>query len=208
MSDFCHWIVASETKLPWKAGDFERAYRGDREAVNESVIEACPVGQAVLQWAQRLQEPWSGRATDLLPLLIPFAGGDQALRHFGSQWPKDGRGLSVKLRRLTTNLRELGVEIITPEEGGRSGKARIFTIRTSMRPSVTSVIPMNLAETESSHDGEISTSVEVLNADRDEVDANDGGDGNSSYSDWDHDRMELDAIQSYDQGSHDAEEHT
>jgi len=195
MSDFCHWVAAAEPKLPWNPGDFDRAYRGDREAVNQAAIEASPVGEAMVQFAQSLSEPWSGRATDLLPVLIPFAGGEQGTRALGSQWPKDGRGLSVKLRRIAPNLRALGVEVIVPEEGGRSATARIFTVRSTVQSTVTSVTSLDQTEAASLGDAGMTNSDESLRKNRDEHDACDAGHPIASDSDCDSDRLEREAIQ-------------
>ena len=127
MADFARWIVAAEPCLPWEPGAFMAAYWGNREAANESALEASPVAGVLRTWFDRQQgTTWTGTATDLLPELAKVAtDAIKAQRH----WPKSGRGLSGTLRRLAPNLRAVGIDVLFDTEGRGNEKRRIIVVR-------------------------------------------------------------------------------
>ena len=108
-----------------------RAYCGNREEAIQETLEADPVGAAVLAMMDQLKdqdqtEQWEGTCKDLLQRLE--SADDRAKG--GRSWPKSPRGLSDRLRRLATFLRESGIHIIFPTKGAR-GRRVLTMFRTA-----------------------------------------------------------------------------
>jgi phage/plasmid primase-like uncharacterized protein len=109
MADFALWGAACETAL-WPGGTFEAAYTANRNEAVEGVLESDPVASAVRALIGSLEYPeWTGTATELLGALSQRAG-----EHATSDkaWPKNGRALSGKLRRVAPFLRKLGISVV------------------------------------------------------------------------------------------------
>ncbi len=88
------------------------AYLGNRDGANESAIESSPIGAMILKLAEGLGEPWQGTAAELkaaLEGLLPRSGEGPVRPPHG--WPKTPKGLSGDLRRLSPNLRAIGIEV-------------------------------------------------------------------------------------------------
>jgi cytoskeletal protein RodZ len=83
------------------------AYTYNRESANDLVIESSAVAAALLAFAEKEIE-WLGPATELLQE-INTRVSESAQR--SKTWPKDGRSLSNRLRRLAPNLRAAGLTI-------------------------------------------------------------------------------------------------
>jgi hypothetical protein len=140
MADFALWAAACETAL-WPAGTIARAYRANRQAILESVIEADPVATCVRDLMAN-RDQWAGTASDFL------LAADKLLRQQASirrpDWPRTPRALAGRLRRAQTSLRAVGIDIAFHREG-RSG-SRMIRMRglssASPAPSVTSPPPM------------------------------------------------------------------
>ena len=64
MADFALWAAACETAL-WPAGTVAQAYRDNRQAITESVIEADPVASCVRNIMEN-RDQWDGTASDFL----------------------------------------------------------------------------------------------------------------------------------------------
>ena len=124
MADFALWATACETAL-WPPGTFASAYRGNREAAVDNVIEADPVASAVKALVAERQE-WSGTASDLLATL-----GERVTDPMreAKTWPATPRALAGRLRRVATFLRNADIEI----EFKRQGRARIRIIEITGR---------------------------------------------------------------------------
>jgi hypothetical protein len=108
-------------------GDFSgcaRAYRANRQAILESVIEADPVATCA-----RLNGYSKSMGRNSLRLL---ANRRQAAAPKNSysppRWPRTPRALAGRLRRAQTSLRALGIEIAFQREG--RGGSRMIRIRT------------------------------------------------------------------------------
>ena len=96
------------------------------------------------------EDKWEGTATELLKALNKTAS--EATRELKS-WPKAGRALSNKLRRLAPNLRADGLDV----EFGRNSSVRQITIRKVPQISVISVIEANLASQPSSQEADLAS---------------------------------------------------
>jgi hypothetical protein len=105
LADFAMWATAAESSLGWGKDTFMEAYDTNRAAANDLALEASPVAQAIRQCCG---EGWLGTATELLNLLNE--GTSEAIRK-QKHWPSNGTALSGALRRLTPNLRKIGILI-------------------------------------------------------------------------------------------------
>ena len=112
MADFALWALACE-KAIWPTGTFWSAYCGNRDEAVENVIEADPVAAAVRAFMVERTE-WNGTASDLLDALAKSAGEPVAK---SKTWPASPQALSGRLRRASTLLRTVGIEIVRTREG-------------------------------------------------------------------------------------------
>jgi hypothetical protein len=121
MSDFCRWITACESALPWKPGQFLTAYRGKMQDANIDLAEDDSVATAMLDWADsnlRGATPVELVAKTLLVQLNDVMQDcPKDLRH----WPASPGALAHKLVRLAPVLRAQGVEV---RKLRRTSKAR------------------------------------------------------------------------------------
>jgi len=116
MVDAAAWIVAAEDALGLEAGSFMEAYRANRAEANALTLEASKVAAELLVFMDGREE-WTGTATELLEALERKLS-DEAKR--AKEWPKTGRGLSGKLRRLAPALRRSGWHLeFDREDGGQ-----------------------------------------------------------------------------------------
>jgi hypothetical protein len=112
MADFALWASACESAL-WPTGTFWAAYCGNRDEAVEGVIDADPVATAV-RAVMAARTKWTGTATDLLEALERVAGERVAK---SKTWPDSPRALSGRLRRASTFLRKIGIEVTHTKEG-------------------------------------------------------------------------------------------
>jgi hypothetical protein len=119
MADFALWGVAVEEPLGFCEGAFLRAYGGNRTEAVEATLEADPVATAVraLLEAGNYHEPWQGTAGELLTRQTVSKS---------PAWPRTARGISGRLRRLVTFLREAGVEVTFAPKGTRGRRLIII----------------------------------------------------------------------------------
>ncbi len=107
MADFAIWATAAERALGWPARSFLDAYAGNREAANETALEASPIVpplRVLLKREARL-EVTAGELLEKLDALVT-----EKMRELRA-WPKSPRALAGALRRLASNLRAAGIEI-------------------------------------------------------------------------------------------------
>jgi len=125
MSDFAHWVVAAEPALPWQNGTFMDAYLANRSEATEMALEATPVGQALIEFMERVGY-WEGTATQLKEELerVLESSDDFGTRR-SKAWPETGRGMSGALTRIAPNLRTIGIEVERPP---RTSGARLIQI--------------------------------------------------------------------------------
>jgi hypothetical protein len=101
MADFAKWATACEGAFA-KPGSFKAAYTRNRTKAVEVLLEDDLVAMAV----QKLKLPWEGRAGELLDVLNTATGHAHVA---AKDWPKDGKVLSGRLRRLAPLLRAKGI---------------------------------------------------------------------------------------------------
>jgi hypothetical protein len=121
MADFALWATACETAF-WPAGTFARAYRANRRAAIEELIDADTVAARVREIMSN-RRAWTGSASDLLRV-GGQVGGHGAWNETNG-WPSTPRALAGRLRRPQTFLRTLGIEMTF----GREGRAGTRMIR-------------------------------------------------------------------------------
>ena len=121
MADAAAWMVAAEEALGLESGSFMDAYRENRAEAVALTLEASKVAAELLSFMDRKQE-WTATATELLEALN-LRASEETRR--AKEWPKSGRGLSGKLRRLAPALRRSGLHL----EFDREGHERSRTVR-------------------------------------------------------------------------------
>ncbi len=107
MADFCHWVTAAESGLGWPEGTFLADYNNSLNESNDIALEAYVI-VAPLRALIEKSKIWEGTASELLAAL-QLQVGDTAAR--AADWPKRPNKLSGLLKRLTPNLRKIGVEV-------------------------------------------------------------------------------------------------
>jgi hypothetical protein len=107
MADFACWVVAAEPALPWPAGAFLNAYAGNRGQANALALESSIVTAPLMSLLGRTN-PYEGTALELLNELEKIADEKTRKR---KDWPDKPRKLSGELRRLSPNLRRVGVTV-------------------------------------------------------------------------------------------------
>jgi hypothetical protein len=118
-------ITAAEPALPWDKGDFMKCYNLNRVEAIERSLETDPVAEAVIEMMKHVKK-WSGTATDLRESLEGDPGkenGYVSLNVIQSKiWPKVPHVLSGRLKRASTFLSEIGIEVIfQPRESNKRG---------------------------------------------------------------------------------------
>jgi hypothetical protein len=123
MADFALWVTAAEGALGWPKGSFLDAYTGNRGEANELALEASPLAGPLRELATA--GGWQGTCAELLDKLAKQAG-ERSTR--SPSWPQTPRALGGALRRLTPNLRRVGILVeMWREPGGR--RPRMVRIR-------------------------------------------------------------------------------
>jgi hypothetical protein len=126
MADFATFATAAEVPLGFQPGAFLDAYSGNRSEAVQETLESDAVGAAILAVIsdEKHEGQWRGISKELLKQLEQIV--EEGVKKT-SAWPKTPRGLSSRLRRLATFLRESGVEITFPDKRATAG-ARVLTI--------------------------------------------------------------------------------
>jgi hypothetical protein len=113
MVEFARLAIAAEESLGCAPGEFMAAYQGNRAEAHETAIEASPVAQAILDLMDG-REVWQGTASELLTELKERAGEAAAKSR---AFPSDTRRLGVALKRLSPDLRAVGVDVDSHRRG-------------------------------------------------------------------------------------------
>ena len=125
MADFAKLAVAGSGGLNTTAADFEQAYSGNRDSINQSAIEGAIVGPPILAMVAA-ETMWTGTARELLAKLTEYAS-EKTRETKG--WPQSPRGVSGKLRRIAPNLRQSGIAVDFHAPEGRGNVKRITVTR-------------------------------------------------------------------------------
>jgi hypothetical protein len=121
MADFAIWATACEGAL-WEKGTFKRVYDKNRETMMIDTIEGDLVADAVRRFMR--EKPWNhvfdakvqptpvdhwiGSAGDLLTHIESGIDLKTILR---TEWPKNARALSARLRRIREGLQKVGIDV-------------------------------------------------------------------------------------------------
>ena len=125
MADFAQWVIAAESKLPWKDGQFMEVYNKNRDESALSILESDLVAVALINLLTE-REGWEGTATELLSTLNEYA--DDPKQTYSKAWPKQPNYLSQRLTRISPSLRLMGINISQPKRNG--SKLWKFSINT------------------------------------------------------------------------------
>lgn len=121
MADFIHWVIASESALPWDSGRFYKAFQEHKDEEIHDAVESDLVAHAIFLFIKEHKE-WTGTPTLLLNKLTHHVPATTAN---SKSWPKIANTLSKRISRAQTYLRKSGIQI----ETYRNNKERIFNIR-------------------------------------------------------------------------------
>jgi hypothetical protein len=122
MADFTIRGAAAATGLnEWTGAAFVQALEANREASHDIVLEATPITTALEKLFTK-RSAWEGTAAELLRDLSVTAAEEER-RSAG--WPKDTTRLSALLRRITPQLRTIGIEVTF----ARGARRRTITLR-------------------------------------------------------------------------------
>lgn len=128
LQDFARWAIAA-----CEPGEEETALRAALERNRADLValtaESDPFVQALLAWIADRSE-WTGTATELLE--------DLGRRPDDREWPKDGRAVGNRLKRLAPELRRLGVEAEQLPRSGHSRRWRLTKLGTASSPTSSS----------------------------------------------------------------------
>ena len=120
------------------------AYAGNRADAIQETLDSDPVSAGILTLMNKKfsEGEWAGTAGDLLADLEEVV--DDRVKK-SSAWPKTARGLSGRLRRLVTFLRESGIEV-TFGRKGTGGRRPLTIARTAVNPTATTATTATTAE--------------------------------------------------------------
>ena len=130
MADFARWVTAAEGALPISHGDFIRCYNDNRADSVQSSLDADPVSVGIRDLMQ-LKKKWSGTATQLLKRLEGNPSNNYSNcivprnTTKSKVWPKAPHILSRRLKRASSFLSTIGIEIMF---GRRDSKERMIRI--------------------------------------------------------------------------------
>jgi hypothetical protein len=125
LADFALWATAAEEALGFPSGAFMKAFSGNRTEAVQETLDTDPVSAAIAALINEQSDgQWIGTAGEMLKHLgEAVEDGVKKSR----EWPKTPRGLSSRLRRLTTFMREIGIRITFHDQKGTGGR-RLLTI--------------------------------------------------------------------------------
>ncbi|MBK7406134.1 MAG: hypothetical protein IPJ41_16395 [Phycisphaerales bacterium] len=122
MADLTTWVTAAEEALGWEPQRFYKAFNGNRASSHAEAVEASPIGPPIMALVE--SGPFEGTATDLLKELNTRRGEAQP----PEGWPKNYSGMSSQLKRLSQDLRGVGLEVHIPGKGPGPDKKRLIQL--------------------------------------------------------------------------------
>jgi hypothetical protein len=108
LADLGKWMMAVESALGWKAGEFVRAITRNEQDAHESAVAGSIFASTVRKFVLSRNEPWDGTWEELRGAVDKFAG-EGVKRQEG--WPRNNHDLSTKLRERAPNLRGVGIDV-------------------------------------------------------------------------------------------------
>jgi hypothetical protein len=142
MADFAMFGEAASRALGYPPETFLNAYRQNRAAAHELILEDSVVARAIRKLMET-KSRWEGTATELLAEIKAIVAPAPQANANGGVWqqqvagkpnqkpsrdgdlPKTGRGLAGALRRLAPALRGVGIAICFGRDGAHSNKRRV-----------------------------------------------------------------------------------
>jgi hypothetical protein len=100
-------------------------YDRNRAEAVQDLLESDPVAASICSLMNAFEaEHWEGSCKELLARLDPYVNeGTKKSR----SWPQSPRGLSGRLRRLATVMRESGIEITFGPRGTNGQRTAVIT---------------------------------------------------------------------------------
>jgi hypothetical protein len=129
MADFAIWATAAAPALGWSEDHFIKTYTANREQAHESALDASPVAAVIRTLAD--SGDWAGTAAELLEAVTKLV--DDVTKRARS-WPDSPRRLGSALRRLTPNLRAVGVQVEFSDRRALGPRRRQITITKTAPP--------------------------------------------------------------------------
>jgi len=125
MADFALWAAAAEPALGFAEGSFMETYDGNRAEAVQDLLESDPIAGSICSLLGALEgEHWEGSCKELLARVETYVSeGTKRSR----AWPHSPRGLSGRLRRLATVMRESGIEIAFGPRGTNGQRTVVIT---------------------------------------------------------------------------------
>jgi hypothetical protein len=114
MADFARALAAVDETL---GTDSMTLYADQGKRIAGEVLDADPVGEAVAAFVRQHGE-WSGSASALLDKIKPQGAG--------REWPRNGRGLAARIKRLAPALEMQGVRVTPP---ARTDRKRVYLLQ-------------------------------------------------------------------------------
>lgn len=108
MADFAHHGAVIAEALGFKSDDFINAYKTNISKQNQEVLDASPVGVALIKFMAG-KDQWQGTPTELLTELEALAEGLHINQHHRS-WPKDARTVWRRISDILPNLESEGIK--------------------------------------------------------------------------------------------------
>ncbi len=137
MASFTAWILRAEEALPWKPGAFRKAYNKNTKNIVEQAVDADPVSSAIQEFMAD-KESWQGTASKLLEELCEIV--PEKTRK-PKAWPKVPNMLSSKLKRGSSFLRQVGIEVKTGIK--ITGGKRLITLDKDTKKTATTATNEN-----------------------------------------------------------------
>ncbi len=131
MADFAIWATAAAPALDWTEDYFISMYTANRERAHDLALDASPVADVIRALSERGE--WNGTAAELLEVLNALA--PEAVRRSKS-WPATARTLGAALRRVTPNLRAVGVAVEFTDLRELGPRRRQITVGADARQKV------------------------------------------------------------------------
>jgi hypothetical protein len=136
MADFAQWILAAEEALPWKKGQFLKAYVDNQKSIMDLALEGDPVALAVLSLMTNTAM-WKDTPSETLKVLCQQKAVTDKIRSSHS-WPGAANKLRDHLERAEAFLLDQGMRMnLNIKEMG--SKKFMFTRIDAQTPSTEKV---------------------------------------------------------------------
>jgi hypothetical protein len=110
MADFAEYGELIARCMGYQAGEFTKAYFANIKLQTVEVLEASPIGTAIIKLMENRAVWGPGAPRELLEVLQGIAA-ELKIDTKARLWPKAPNSLSRRLNEVKTNLREIGLEV-------------------------------------------------------------------------------------------------